>query len=82
MVPKGIDYIFTVVYSEDTQNNIILVRPHVISKKERKIFSMNLVFQKDELLCPEAQTKEIKLCESAGDNIGAALRMLLGQSIK
>jgi hypothetical protein len=82
MTPNGIDYIFTVIYSKDTRNNIIIVRPHVISKKERKIFSMNLIFQKDELLCPEAQTKEIKLCESAGDNIGAALRMLLGQSIK
>jgi hypothetical protein len=82
MVPNGIDYIFTVIYSKDTRNNIIIVRPYVIGKKERKIFSMNLIFQKDELLCPEAQTKEIKLCKSAGDNIGAALRMLLGQSIK
>ena len=82
MVPNGIDYIFTVIYSEDTQNNIILVRPHVISKKERKIFSMNLIFQKDELLCLEVQKKEKILCENARDNIGAALRMLLGQSIR
>ena len=81
MIPNAVDYIFTVLI-DDKQSNIIQVQPYVISRQEKKLFSMNLVFQKDELVCSNEKSKEKTLCKDAIDSIQSAFKMLLEQSVK
>jgi hypothetical protein len=77
MTPNGIDFVVTVQCKEDTRNKVIIVRPFVISKSQRKIDSTNFIFPKDRLLCVDADTKQKILCQTAADNFGNAVKKLL-----
>jgi hypothetical protein len=77
MTPNGIDYVVTVRCRENTRNNVIIVRPFVISRSQRKIESANFIFPKDRLLCADPDTQQRMLCQTAAENFGNAVKKLL-----
>lgn len=82
MIPSSIDIIFTTHHTEDRQNKIVIVRPYVISKLKKKIFSINLIFQREELVCKQPKSQLSMICRTADDNIASAVQALVEQAVK
>ena len=82
MIPGSIDIVFTTRHTEDNQNKIVIVHPYVISRPKNKIFSMNLIFQQEELVCKQPKSQLPIICQTADDNIASAVQALVEQAVK
>jgi len=82
MNSHGIDCIYTAQLTEMNQSDIVNIHLYAIGKARKKVFTTNLIFQKDELICEESGTKQSMICQVANDNIGNAVQTLLEQALK
>ena len=82
MNPRGIDFIYVTQLTENNQNSIVNVHLYMVSKPKKRIFSMNLIFQRDELVCKDVKTRLPMICREADDNIVNAVQIVLDQALK
>ncbi|HLP46924.1 MAG TPA: hypothetical protein VK469_13305, partial [Candidatus Kapabacteria bacterium] len=82
MTPHGIHCIYTAQLSGIGPDNIVNLHLYAISKTRKKMFTTNLIFQKDELICEDAGTKKPVLCPEAVKNITNTVQPLLEQAVK
>jgi hypothetical protein len=78
MDPHDVDVIVTGMYVDNAGSKLIEIRPLIIVKKDQKIVSKNLQFEKAKLFCADPADENVTaLCTSAHDDIKEAVAELL-----
>jgi len=79
MIPNHADVIVTGHYIDAAKNPLVIVRPIMIVKSQRRILSKNLQFKREELRCRNPVSKKRVLCPVAFAQIARAVKELLEQ---
>jgi hypothetical protein len=79
MAPNGVDVIVTGQYRDDTNSQLIIIRPLTIIKSSQKVLTKNLQFSREELICRNPQSGKRMLCKNVFDEIAIAVKELLEQ---
>jgi len=78
MDPNQLDVIVTGQYTDRGASEPILLKPFLIVKKEKKILTRSLKFDRKQYICPDPVDKTQKaLCASSHEEIAKAVKELL-----
>lgn len=80
MTPYNVDVIITGLLIDENKNPLILIRPLVIVKAQRKILTKSLQLTKEEILCPDpVGSGKQYLCDGVLSQLGQAFLEIIEQ---